>query len=154
MQLHDVHKGIQKYKRRKRIGRGPGSGHGKTSGKGHKGHSSRQGFKQNPLMEGGQMPIIRRVPKRGFNNGRFRKDHAIVNLAALDVFEAGATVDEAALRARGIVKGRHDDGVKILGDGEITKALTVHANRFSESAEAKIKAAGGSVVVPSGPYRG
>jgi large subunit ribosomal protein L15 len=154
MQLHDVHQGIHKYKKRKRVGRGPGSGHGKTSTKGHKGHSSRQGFKQHPLMEGGQMPIIRRVPKRGFNNGPFRKDYAIVNLSALNVFDAGSTVDEAALRARGIVKGRHDDGVKILGDGEVTRALTVHANKFSGSAEAKIKAAGGSVVVPAGPYRG
>ena len=148
MQLHDVHQGIHKRKKRKRIGRGIGSGHGKTSSKGHKGHSSRQGFKQNPVSEGGQMPIIRRVPKRGFFNGAFKKDYAIVNLSALEAcFEAGAVVDEAALRARGLVKGRHDDGVKILGDGEVTKALTIHANKFSESAAAKVAAAGGSAVV-------
>jgi large subunit ribosomal protein L15 len=147
MQLHDVHVGITKHKRPKRIGRGPGSGNGKTAGKGHKGHSSRQGFKQNPVGEGGQMPIIRRVPKRGFNNGHFRKDFAIVNIESLGVFEAGSLVDEAALRARGIVKGRHDDGVKILGDGELSKALTVKAQKFSASAAQKIAAAGGSTEI-------
>lgn len=148
MQLHDVSQGIHKRKKRKRVGRGVGSGHGKTSSKGHKGHSSRQGFKQNPLFEGGQMPLARRVPKRGFFNGAFKKDFAIVNLSSLDAcFEAGAVVDEAALRARGLVKGRHDDGVKVLGDGEVTKALTVHAHKFSESAAAKLAAAGGRAVV-------
>jgi large subunit ribosomal protein L15 len=147
MQLHDVHVGITKHKRPKRIGRGPGSGNGKTAGKGHKGHSSRQGFKQNPVGEGGQMPIIRRVPKRGFNNGHFRKDFAIVNIESLSVFEAGSLVDEAALRARGIVKGRHDDGVKFLGEGELSKALTVKAQKFSASAAQKIAAAGGSTEI-------
>ena len=148
MQLHDVDRGIHKYKKRKRIGRGTGSGHGKTASKGHKGHSSRQGFKQNPLFEGGQMPLARRVPKRGFVNGAFKKDFAIVNLEKIEAaFEAGAVIDEAALRAKGLVKGRHDDGVKILGDGEVSKALTIHAQKFSESAAAKIAAAGGSVVV-------
>lgn len=148
MQLHDVDHGIHKRKKRKRVGRGIGSGHGKTSSKGHKGHSSRQGFKLGPLFEGGQMPLARRVPKRGFFNGAFKKDFAIVNLSSLDAcFEAGATIDEAALRARGLVKGRHDDGVKILGDGELTKSFTVHAQKFSESAVAKINAAGGGVVV-------
>jgi large subunit ribosomal protein L15 len=147
MQLHDVTVGIQKYKKRKRIGRGPGSGHGKTSSKGHKGHSSRQGFKYGPLFEGGQITLARRVPKRGFSNGRFKKDFAIVNLDSLEVFEAGAIVDEVALRQRGIVKGRHDDGVKILGDGELTRALTVRAAKFSESAAAKLAAAGGKAEV-------
>jgi len=147
MQLHDVHSGIHKRKKRKRVGRGIGSGHGKTSSKGHKGHSSRQGFKQNLLGEGGQTPLIRRVPKRGFFNGAFKKDYAIVNLAALEAcFEAGAVVDEAALRARGLVKGRHDDGIKILGDGTVTKALTVHATKFSGSAAEKLAAAGGRAV--------
>jgi large subunit ribosomal protein L15 len=147
MQLHDVHQGIHKRKKRKRIGRGIGSGHGKTAGKGHKGHSSRQGFKLNNLSEGGQMPLVRRVPKRGFANGAFRKDYAIVNLSALEAcYPAGATVDEAALRTRGLVKGRHDDGIKILGDGALTKPLTVHAARFSASAAAKIAAAGGQAV--------
>ena len=148
MQLHDVHQGIHKYKKRKRVGRGTGSGHGKTASKGAKGHSSRQGFKQNALFEGGQMPLARRVPKRGFVNGAFRKDFAIVNLEKIvAAFEAGSVVDEAALRARGLVKGRHDDGVKILGDGELGHALTIHAAKFSKSAAAKIAAAGGSAVV-------
>ena len=150
MQLHDVHRGIHRRKKRKRVGRGPGSGHGKTATKGHKGHSSRQGFKIGPLFEGGQMPLARRVPKRGFSNGPFKKDYAIINLSALEAcYEAGAVVDEAALRARGLVKGRHDDGVKILGDGALTRALTVHAAKFSSSAAEKIAAAGGrAVVVP------
>ena len=101
MQLHDVHQGIHRRKKRKRVGRGIGSGHGKTSSKGHKGHASRQGFKLSPLFEGGQMPLARRVPKRGFFNGAFKKDFAIVNLDDLDAcFEAGAVIDEAALRAR------------------------------------------------------
>ena len=148
MQLHDVHQGIQKRKKRKRIGRGIGSGQGKTAGKGHKGHSSRQGFKLSPLSEGGQMPLVRRVPKRGFANGAFRKDYAIVNLSALEAcYPAGATVDEEALRTRGLVKGRHDDGVKVLGDGALTKPLTVRATKFSASAAAKIAAAGGQAVV-------
>lgn len=147
MQLHDVDQGIHKNKKRKRIGRGTGSGHGKTAGKGHKGHSSRQGFKYGPLFEGGQIPLARRIPKRGFSNGRFKKDYAIVNLESLDVFDAGTVIDEELLRKRGIVKGRHDDGVKILGDGEVGKAFTIHAQKFSESAAAKIAAAGGSAVV-------
>ncbi len=152
MQLHDVHQGIHKYKKRKRVGRGPGSGHGKTSSKGHKGHSSRQGYKQNPLMEGGQMPIIRRVPKRGFNNAQFAKDYAVLNVAVLEKhFDAGATIDEAALRAAGLVKGRHDDGLKILGDGEVTKALTVHAVKFSAQAAEKIAKAGGQAIVVEAP---
>ena len=148
MQLHDVHHGIHRRKKRKRVGRGTGSGHGKTSSKGHKGHASRQGFKLSPLFEGGQMPLARRVPKRGFVNGKFKKAYIIVNLEDLEAhFEAGAIVDEAALRAKGLVKGRHDDGIKILGDGEVSKPLTIHAQKFSESAAAKITAAGGSVVV-------
>jgi large subunit ribosomal protein L15 len=148
MQIHDVHQGIHKYKKRKRVGRGIGSGHGKTSSKGHKGHSSRQGFKLAPLFEGGQTKLSRRVPKRGFVNGAFKKDYAIVNLSALEAcYETGTLVDEAALRARGLVKGRHDDGVKILGDGALTKSLTVRAAKFSGSAAAKIAAAGGTAVV-------
>jgi large subunit ribosomal protein L15 len=148
MQLHDVHQGIQKRKLRKRVGRGVGSGHGKTAAKGHKGHKSRQGYHQNPLFEGGQMPLARRVPKRGFFNGAFKKDFAVVNVEELEAaFEAGATIDETVLRAKGLVKGRHDDGVKILANGEITKALTVHATKFSEAAVTKIQGAGGKAVV-------
>ncbi|HMB07584.1 MAG TPA: 50S ribosomal protein L15 [Isosphaeraceae bacterium] len=150
MQLHDVHSGIHKRKKRKRVGRGIGSGHGKTATKGHKGHASRQGFKIGALFEGGQMPLARRIPKRGFSNEAFKKDYAIVNLSSLDAcYEAGAIVDEAALRRRGLVKGRHDDGVKILGDGAVTKSLVVHATKFSASAAAKIAATGGRAVVVS-----
>jgi len=147
MQLHEVHIGVHARKRRKRIGRGIGSGHGKTAGKGHKGHSSRQGFKQHALSEGGQMPLARRIPKRGFFNGAFKKDFAILNVESLDVFEPGSVVDEAALRTRGLVKGRHDDGVKILGDGALNKPLTVRAAKFTKTAESKIAAAGGKAEV-------
>lgn len=148
MQLHDVDQGITKNKKRKRVGRGTGSGHGKTASKGNKGHSSRQGFKQNPLFEGGQMPLARRVPKRGFVNGAFKKEYAIVNLDALEVlFDAGATINEAVLREKGLVKGRYDDGVKILGDGTLSKAFHVHAEKLSKSAVEKIEAAGGSVTI-------
>jgi large subunit ribosomal protein L15 len=148
MQLHDVDKGIHRRKKRKRVGRGVGSGHGKTSSKGHKGHSSRQGFKLSPLFEGGQMPLARRVPKRGFVNGAFKKHYVILNLDDLEVvFAEAGVVDEAALRAKGLVKGYRHDGIKVLGDGALTKALEVHATKFSESAAAKIQAAGGKAVV-------
>ncbi len=144
MQLHDVHQGVHRRKLRKRVGRGTGSGHGKTSSKGHKGHASRQGFKLNPIFEGGQIPLARRVPKRGFFNGAFKKEYAIVNLGDINAsFDPGAVVDEAALRVKGLVKGHNFDGIKILGDGELTKALEVHATRFSGAAASKIAAAGG-----------
>ena len=150
MQLHDVHQGIHRRKKRKRIGRGIGSGHGKTSTKGHKGHASRQGFKLSPIFEGGQMPLARRVPKRGFVNGAFRKSYAIVNLADLEErFEPGAVVDEKALRTQRLVKGHDFDGIKILGDGILSKQLEVHATKFSGSAASKIAAAGGKTVVVS-----
>jgi large subunit ribosomal protein L15 len=152
MQLHDVHQGIHRRKKRKRIGRGIGSGHGKTSTKGHKGHSSRQGFKLSPIFEGGQMPLARRVPKRGFVNGAFKKSFAIVNLADIEAkFEPGAVVDEKALRSAGLVKGHAFDGIKILGDGTLYKKLDVHATKFSESAASRITALGGKTVVV--PYR-
>jgi large subunit ribosomal protein L15 len=148
MQLHDVDQGVHRRKLRKRVGRGVGSGHGKTSSKGHKGHASRQGFKLSPLFEGGQMPLARRVPKRGFFNGAFKKEYVIVNLDDLDArFDAGAVADEAALRSKGLVKGYNHDGIKILGDGTLTKPLEVHATKFSESAVAKITAAGGKTTV-------
>jgi large subunit ribosomal protein L15 len=153
MQLHDVHQGVHRRKLRKRVGRGIGSGHGKTSSKGHKGHASRQGFKLNPIFEGGQMPLARRVPKRGFFNGAFKKEFAIVNLDDIDAsFEAGSVVDEAGLRAKGLVKGYNFDGIKILGDGKLTKALEIQATKFSASATAKIAAVGGKTT--SVPYVG
>ena len=147
MQLHDVSQGIQRRKKRKRVGRGVGSGHGKTSSKGHKGHSSRQGFKLSPLFEGGQISLARRVPKRGFFNGAFKKHYALLNIGDLEVvFAEAGVVDEAALRAKGLVKGYAHDGIKVLGDGELTKALEVRATKFSESAAGKMEAAGGKAV--------
>ena len=152
MQLHDVHQGVHRRKKRKRIGRGIGSGHGKTSSKGHKGHSSRQGFKLSPIFEGGQMPLARRVPKRGFVNGAFKKSYAIVNLADLDAkFEPGAVVDEKALRSKGLVKGHAFDGIKILGDGVLSKKLEVHATKFSGVGRNQDRRTGGKTVVV--PYR-
>jgi large subunit ribosomal protein L15 len=154
MQLHDVHQGIHRRKKRKRIGRGIGSGHGKTSSKGHKGHASRQGFKLSPIFEGGQMPLARRIPKRGFFNGAFKKSYAIVNLSDLEArFESGATVDEKALRSERLIKGHDFDGIKVLGDGTISKPLVIHATKFSGTAAQKIAAAGGkAVVVPYKPH--
>ncbi|MGP0065194.1 MAG: 50S ribosomal protein L15 [Isosphaeraceae bacterium] len=154
MQLHDVHQGIHRRKKRKRVGRGTGSGHGKTSSKGHKGHASRQGFKLSPIFEGGQMPLARRVPKRGFVNGAFKKVYAIVNLDDLDArFESGAVVDERALRDSGLLKGHDFDGIKILANGALTKPLQVHATKFSGSAAEKIAASGGKTfIVPYKPH--
>ena len=128
---------------KKRVGRGPGSGHGKTSSRGEKGQKSRSGYSRQMGFEGGQMPLHRRLPKRGFTN-IFKKTYAVVNLADLERFDNGATVDEAALRQAGIVKGRND-GIKVLGNGKLSKKLTVSATKFSETAKASIEAAGGTV---------
>jgi large subunit ribosomal protein L15 len=127
---------------KKRVGRGPGSGHGKTSGRGEKGQKSRSGFSRKLGFEGGQMPLHRRLPKRGFTN-IFKKDYAVVNVSDLERFENGTSVDEAALRQAGLVKGQHD-GVKILGDGELSRKLTVSATKFSKSAREIIEKAGGT----------
>ena len=128
---------------KKRLGRGIGSGLGKTSGKGHKGQWARSGGGVRPGFEGGQMPLIRRIPKRGFNN-HFRKVYSIVNLSVLDSFEAGAVVDIAALNEKGLIKMVKDSaGLKVLGNGAITKAITVKANKFSGSAKEAIENAGG-----------
>src|SRR5918998_1267512 len=114
---------------KKRVGRGPGSGHGKTAGRGEKGQKSRSGYSSKLGFEGGQMPLHRRLPKRGFTN-IFKRDYAVVNVSDLERFDTGATVDEAALRSAGLIKGRND-GVKILGAGELSKKLTVSATKFS-----------------------
>lgn len=129
----------------KRIGRGAGSGNGKTAGKGHKGQKARAGHGMRPGFEGGQMPLQRRVPKRGFKN-IFATKYAIVNLSALNRFEDGATVDAEALCAAGVIKSACD-GVKVLGNGAISKKLTVKAAAYSESAKSKIEAAGGKAEV-------
>jgi large subunit ribosomal protein L15 len=127
---------------KKRVGRGPGSGHGKTAGRGEKGQKSRSGFSRKLGFEGGQMPLHRRIPKRGFTN-IFKKDYAVVNVSDLERFDDGATIDETTLRQVGLVKGQHD-GVKVLGDGELSKKLTVSATKFSKSAREIIEKAGGT----------
>ena len=127
---------------KKRIGRGPGSGHGKTAGRGEKGQKSRSGYSRMLGFEGGQMPLHRRLPKRGFTN-IFKKVHAVVNVSDLDRFDNGATIDESALRGAGLIKGAAD-GIKILGDGKLTKKLNVKATKFSASARKQIEAAGGT----------
>ncbi|HSR11362.1 MAG TPA: 50S ribosomal protein L15 [Thermodesulfobacteriota bacterium] len=132
-------------KKRKRIGRGEGSGHGGTSTKGHKGLKARSGGTRSPGYEGGQMPLQRRLPKRGFRNP-FRKEWEVVNLKSLAGFPDGAVVDVESLKASGLVK-KSDLGVKILGDGEISRPLTVRAHGFSLSAKRKIEAAGGKAEV-------
>ncbi len=149
MNLNDVHHGIQKNKSRKRIGRGPGSGHGKTATRGHKGQGSRSGYSMLPVFEGGQMPLVRRIPKRGFNN-RWAEQVAVVNLDVLEkYFRPGEEVSPAALEDRGLVKGRYDL-LKVLGTGELSKSLKVSAHRFSRSAAEKIEKAGGQAVVLPG----
>ncbi len=128
----------------KRLGRGIGSGLGKTSGKGHKGQWARSGGGVRPGFEGGQMPLVRRIPKRGFNN-HFRKAYSIVNLSVLENFEAGAVVDVNALNEKGLIKIVKDSvGLKVLGNGSLTKAITVKANAFSASAKEAIEKAGGT----------
>lgn len=143
MQLHDLTPATGSRKNRKKVGRGPGSGMGKTSTRGHKGLKARSGGSVRPGFEGGQMPIYRRLPKRGFAN-IFKTNNAILNVQDLDRFEDGATIDMAALRGSGLVKGRRD-GAKILGLGEITKKLTVKEILVSKTAREKIESAGGLV---------
>ena len=145
MNLHELSPAPGSKKVRTRVGRGIGPGLGKTSGRGHKGQNSRSGGGVRTGFEGGQMPIYRRLPKRGFTN-IFAKVFAEVNVAELNRFEDGATVDPVALIEIGILKNVHD-GIRILGNGELTKKLTVIANGFTKSAEAKITAAGGKVEV-------
>lgn len=144
MQIHDVTARGNNHDKRKRVGRGVGSGKGKTATRGHKGQRSRSGDHPRVGFEGGQMPIFRRMPKRGFSNARFRKHYTLVNVEALAVFEAGSTVDREAVLEHGLAR---DTGgmLKVLGQGEIPHGLTVKAHKFSASARAKIEAAGGSV---------
>jgi large subunit ribosomal protein L15 len=127
---------------KKRVGRGPGSGTGKTAARGEKGQKSRSGYSRMLGFEGGQMPLHRRLPKRGFTN-IFKKVHAVVNLSDLERFDNGAIVDEGVLRKAGLVKGAAA-GVKVLGNGKLTKKLTVHADKFSATARKQIEAAGGT----------
>jgi large subunit ribosomal protein L15 len=149
MKLHDVHSGITKHKRRKRLGRGIGSGHGKTSGRGHKGQKSNPGYKALPIWEGGGMPLVRRVPKRGFTN-EFALKVVAVNVSQLEKhFSADEEVSAETLKGKPIAGGQFDI-LKILGDGSLTKKLKVSAHRFSKTAKEKIEAAGGEVIVLPG----
>ncbi len=149
MILSDVNGGIHKHKKRKRVGRGPGSGHGKTSGRGHKGQGALAGWSAPPIFEGGASPLIRRIPKRGFNNA-WAKTVAAINVSDLEaVFKSGDEVTIESLQKKNLAKGRFDE-LKILGNGELTKKLKISANRFSSSALAKIEKAGGQAIVLPG----
>ena len=139
MALNDLRPARGSVRNRKRVGRGPGSGLGKTSGRGEKGQKSRSGFSQKPGFEGGQMPLHRRLPKRGFSNARFKKELTEINLGRLEIFEAGTIVTPEILLGRGLIKHVRD-GLKVLGDGDLTKALTVRAHKFSARASEKITA--------------
>ncbi len=146
MKLHELQPAYGSVKDVKRIGRGHGSGNGKTAGKGHKGQKARSGGSIRPGFEGGQMPLQRRMPKRGFNN-IFAKEYAAVNISELEKrFESGAVIDAAALIESGAIKDAKD-GVKILGNGELTKSLTVKAAKFTAAAQEKIEKAGGKAEV-------
>ncbi|MBR0513104.1 MAG: 50S ribosomal protein L15 [Clostridia bacterium] len=145
MKLHELHPAEGSTTAQKRLGRGSGSGLGKTSGKGHKGAKARSGGGKRPGFEGGQMPLYRRVPKRGFNNV-FRTEYAEVNVERLEAFENGETVNAQALLEKKIIR-KELDGIKILGGGELTKKLTVQAAKFSASAKEKIEAVGGKAEV-------
>jgi len=145
MRVHELKPAIGSTRKRKRIGRGDGSGHGKTSGRGHKGQGARSGGNVQPGFEGGQMPLQRRLPKRGFHNP-FRATVAVVNLRELDAFPAGAEVTPESLSEKGLVRGKYRF-VKILGEGSLNKSLTVRAHRFSTAAREKIEASGGKAEV-------
>ena len=146
MGLHNLKPAKGSVRKRKRVGRGPGSGTGKTAGRGENGQKSRSGYSRKIGFEGGQMPLHRRVPKRGFTNAMFRKEFSEVNIGRLEVFEEGTIVTPDVLLKRGIVK-QVRDGVKILAKGDLTKALTVHAHKFSEKAKERIAGLGGKVEV-------
>lgn len=147
MKLHDLQPAEGSKQSLKRVGRGIGSGLGKTSGKGHKGQKARSGGGKGPAFEGGQTPIQRRLPKRGFSNYPFKKTYTAISLYDLEKFEAGTVVTPETLQECGRVKQMKSAGVKILGNGQLTKALTVKAHAFSASAKAAIEAAGGTAEV-------
>lgn len=146
MKLHELKPNEGSVQTRKRVGRGPGSGLGKTSGKGHKGQNARSGGGVRPGFEGGQLPLFRRLPKRGFNNYEFRTEYAVVNVGDLNDFKDGSIIELKNLKESGLVK-KEKDGIKILGSGELTKKLTVKANKFSSTAKEKIENAGGKIEV-------
>ena len=149
MRLHDLKPRPGAKHRKKRLGQGESSGHGKTSGRGGKGQTARSGSSIRPTFEGGQMPLFRRLPKRGFSNARFATTYIPVNVESLNAFDEGARVDEAALRKTGLANGKSSGGIKILGDGALTKKLTVVADAFSTGARKQIEALGGVCEAPA-----
>ncbi|MDQ7007006.1 MAG: 50S ribosomal protein L15 [Acidobacteriota bacterium] len=149
MRLHDIGPAPGSRKKRKRIGRGPGSGTGKTAGRGEKGQKSRSGYSRRWGFEGGQMPLVRRVPKRGFTN-IFREDYAEVNVGRLGRFDSGAEVTPEALVDKGLLRRSETLRIKLLGKGEIDRPLTVHVHKVSAGARSKIEGAGGKVVIIGG----
>ena len=144
MYIHDLKNAEGEKTSKKRLGRGIGSGLGKTSGKGHKGQNARSGGGVRPGFEGGQNPLYRRIPARGFSNAKFKKVYSVVNVSSLNSFEPNTVVDAVKLLESGILSKIEKDGVKILGNGDLTKKLTVQVGAYSESAKAKIEAAGGT----------
>jgi len=146
MRLHNLKPRPGAKHRRKRLGQGESSGHGKTAGRGGKGQTARSGSSIRIGFEGGQMPLIRRIPKRGFNNSRFATRYAAVNVGDLNQFEDGARVDEIALRSVGLANGK-SDGIKVLGTGDLTKKLTLVVSAISGSAKTKVEAKGGTVEI-------
>ena len=146
MKLHELERNIGATHEKKRVGRGSGSGLGKTSGRGQKGQKARSGGSINPVFEGGQLPLYRRIPKRGFKNAKFRTSYAVINVEDLNKFENGTTVTPALLKETGLLKNQLD-GVKVLGTGKLEKKLTIQANKFSASALEKIKEAGSKAEV-------
>ena len=153
IRLHNMRTRPGSKHRVKRLGCGESSGHGKTSGKGHKGQKARSGGSIRLGFEGGQMPLIRRLPKRGFNNAAFHKNYAVVNLSDLASFKEGTVVNEQLLRESKLVRG-HGAGLKLLGDGELKHALTIEVDKISASAREKIEKAGGSVTLRQKPVQG
>ena len=146
MKLHELEKNIGATHRKKRVGRGRGSGLGKTSGKGQKGQKARSGGSINPVFEGGQLPLYRRLPKRGFSNYLFKTEYAVINVEDLNVFDNGTVVTPALLKEKGIIK-KQLKGIKVLGNGKLEKKLTIQANKFSTSALEKIKESGSKAEV-------
>ena len=146
MKLHELQRNIGATHEKKRVGRGSGSGLGKTSGRGQKGQKARSGGSINPVFEGGQLPLYRRIPKRGFTNAKFKTVYAVINLSDLNVFEDGTVVTPALLKETGLIKNQLD-GIKVLGNGKLEKKLTIQANKFSASALEKIKEAGSKAEV-------
>lgn len=146
MKLHELEKNIGAKQGKKRVGRGSGSGLGKTCGRGQKGQKARSGGSINPVFEGGQLPLYRRLPKRGFSNSLFKKEYAVINVSDLNIFENGTVVTPALLKEKGIIK-KQLSGIKVLGNGNLEKKLTIQAHKFSTSALEKIEESGSKAEV-------